>query len=135
MTAVTAYSAIRFRWTRSCLPATRTASFTWTRFSNRPPSDGIPDPIPGDIDGDGFVGLSDLDILLSYWNQNVPKGDISKGDLAGIGDGFVGLSDLNVILNNWNTSRPPADGSTVVPEPVTFVLFLGSAGVICCRRG
>ncbi len=99
----------------------------------RPPSDGIPDPIPGDIDGDGFVGLSDLDILLSFWNQNVPKGDISKGDLAGIGDGYVGLSDLNVILNNWNASTPPADGTTAVPEPGT-VLMLGVLGLISFRR-
>ena len=89
----------------------------------RPPGSGPPIPLEGDIDGDGFVGLNDLDILLSYWNQTVPRGDKSQGDLAGNGDGYVGMSDLDVILNHWNAGTPPADGNTVVPEPGTAVVL------------
>ncbi len=28
--------------------------------------------IPGDINGDGFVGLDDLDVVLNHWNQGTP---------------------------------------------------------------
>ncbi len=64
--------------------------------------------IVGDISGDGFVGITDLNIILSNWNQTVPIGDHIFGDIAGIGDGFIGISDLNVVLSNWNAGTPPA---------------------------
>ena len=32
---------------------------------------GVPE-IPGDINGDGFVGLDDLDIVLNHWNEGTP---------------------------------------------------------------
>ncbi len=59
----------------------------------------------GDLDGDGFVGLADLDILLGNWNLTVPVGDLALGDASG--DGFIGLDDLDLILGNWNASLPP----------------------------
>ncbi len=87
------------------------------------------DSLAGDINGDGFVGLDDLDVLLNHWNQAVPVGDISQGDIAGIGDGYVGLSDLDVILNNWNASLPPVAG-IVIPEPAAiWTLSLFSCGL------
>ena len=30
------------------------------------------DYLPGDLDGDGFVGIADLNIILSAWNQTLP---------------------------------------------------------------
>jgi Stage II sporulation protein len=99
-----------------------------------PPASG---PIFGDLNGDGFVGLDDLNIVLSNWNQTVPKGDLSQGDAGGNGDGFVGLDDLNVVLANWNLgSFPPAELLAQVPEPGT----LATAGLIAAaglsrRRG
>ena len=66
----------------------------------------IPTVLEGDLNGDGFVGLDDLDIVLANWNQNVTAGDMSLGDISG--DGFVGLDDLDVILNNWNAGTPPS---------------------------
>ncbi len=93
---------------------------------------GPPLPIVGDVDGDRFVGISDLNILLANWNQAVPKGDISQGDLAGTGDGFVGIDDLNVILSNWNSSdSPPGELANLVPEPVsaTTLIALGWIGL------
>ncbi len=64
--------------------------------------------IPGDLDGDGFVGLSDLDIILNNWNLNVPPGDPLADPT---GDNFVGLADLDIVLNNWNAGTPPAAAS------------------------
>lgn len=64
---------------------------------------------PGDLDVDGFVGVNDLQIVLSNWNQNVPVGDVSQGDSSF--DGFVGIDDLNFVLGNWNAGEqdsPPA---------------------------
>ena len=87
-----------------------------------PPEFGPPWPILGDIDGDGFVGINDLNFVLSHWNQNVPVGDHTQGDLAGNGDGFVGIDDLNVLLSNWNVGTPPSTPSSLVPEPTTALL-------------
>jgi hypothetical protein len=99
-----------------------------------PPDLGPPWPIIGDVNSDGFVGISDLNILLANWNQTVPIGDISQGDLAGIGDGFVGVSDLNVVLGNWNSGAPPSNGFTnVVPEPASASVLV-SLGWLAFRR-
>jgi PEP-CTERM motif len=84
--------------------------------------------LTGDLDGDGFVGIADLNIVLGNWNQNVPPGD-PLADPSG--DGFVGIEDLNTVLGNWNAGTPP--GSTAVPEPATLALF-GIGGVASLRR-
>ncbi len=76
-------------------------------------------PVTGDLDGDGFVGISDLNIVLGNWNLNVPPGTWLDGDPSG--DGFVGIEDLNAVLGNWNAGAPPATGS--VPEPGSLVLL------------
>jgi len=76
--------------------------------------------LEGDITGDGFVGLDDLDVILANWNQNVPVGDHGSGDIAGIGDGYIGLSDLDVVLGNWNSGTPPvAEPASAGAIPVT----------------
>lgn len=95
----------------------------------------------GDINADGFVGIGDLNIILSKWNQNVPNGDWQQGDIAGLGDGFIGISDLNVVLANWNTGTPPGGAPVGIPEPSGFSLLAcmtlvlgGRAGRASCRR-
>ena len=51
--------------------------------------------IPGDLDGDGSVGLSDLLTVLSSWGA-------CAGCPADVdGDGTVGLADLLVVLSAW----------------------------------
>ncbi len=94
-----------------------------------------PDPIIGDLDGDGFVGIEDLNLILGNWNQNVAAGDLLLGDPSG--DGFVGIEDLNVVLGNWNagTPPPPAQAFALVPEPGTLAtLALVTAAATLRRR-
>jgi len=59
----------------------------------------------GDLDGDGFVGITDLNIVLGNWNLNVPPADPLADPSA---DGFVGIEDLNTVLGDWNAGTPPA---------------------------
>jgi len=77
--------------------------------------------LPGDFNGDGYVGLEDLDIILSHWNQQVAHGVLLLGD--GNGDGFVGLDDLDSILGHWNTGTIPADNANI-PEPGVGLMLL-----------
>lgn len=88
--------------------------------------------IEGDLDGDGFVGLADLDIVLGFWNQTVAPGDPLSGDPSG--DGYVGLEDLDLVLGHWNAGTPPTGGAAI-PEPGTLALLgLGSLGLFRWRR-
>ncbi|MHC4414563.1 MAG: beta-propeller fold lactonase family protein [Planctomycetota bacterium] len=54
---------------------------------------------PGDLNGDGTVGISDLLILLGSWGPCPPPSDPCPADLNG--DGFVGIADLLMLLANW----------------------------------
>lgn len=91
-------------------------------------------PIVGDLDGDGYVGLGDIDIVLGNWNQFVTAGDLLAGDPSN--DGFVGLEDLDIILGNWNAGTPPSLSGlgSLVPEPTTLVLLGIGCGVLLRRR-
>ncbi len=85
--------------------------------------------LPGDFDADGFVGLSDLDLILNNWNIVYPRGNPPWDANQ---DGFIGLADLDVVLNNWNTGLPPSALASI-PEPTTLsVLSLG--GIMLIRR-
>jgi hypothetical protein len=56
--------------------------------------------LPGDLNGDNFVGQDDLDIVLDAWGDTVTEG--SQPDPSG--DGFVGQDDLDIVLDNWGDS-------------------------------
>jgi hypothetical protein len=108
----------------------RAASFDEPRFATTW-EDVVPDPIiDGDLDGDGFVGIADLNIVLGVWNQNVTPGDKLQGDPSG--DGFVGIDDLNFVLGNWNAGTPPA--TTSVPEPASLALIVIGGALGLQRR-
>ena len=93
--------------------------------------------IPGDLNGDGYVGLDDLQPILDHWNQNVTVGDPSMGDIAGPGgagpDGYVGLDDLQPVLDHWNEGVLPTPSA--IPEPASLgLLSLGGLAVLRLRR-
>lgn len=88
----------------------------------------VADLIAGDLDGDGFVGITDLNIVLAAWNQTVSLGNPLPDPS---GDGFVGIEDLNVVLANWNAGTLPP--GTAVPEP-SGVFLLGMCGASLLRR-
>ncbi len=79
--------------------------------------------LAGDLNTDGFVGIEDLNLVLSHWNQNTTRGDPLTGDPTG--DGFVGIEDLNVVLGNWNAGTAPPQVSAMVPEPASVLLWVG----------
>jgi len=84
----------------------------------------------GDLDGDGFVGIDDLNLVLGNWNQNVPPAN-PLADPSG--DGFVGIDDLNEVLGNWNAGTPPS--ASAVPEPSTAAMLCLGGLVLHLRRG
>ena len=88
-----------------------------------------PDAITGDLDGDGFVGIDDLNLVLGNWNQNVPPAN-PLADPSG--DGFVGIDDLNEVLGNWNAGIPPGNSANI-PEPTTLAT-LGLGVPVLLRR-
>jgi subtilisin family serine protease len=57
---------------------------------------GPPQPLPGDLDGDGAVGSADLAVLLGAWGGCLR----CAADLDG--DGAVGAADLAIILGLWS---------------------------------
>lgn len=59
---------------------------------------------PGDLNFDGFVGVTDLNMVLENWNTEIIIQQLT-GDMDG--DNFVGVSDLNILLSNWNTAVLP----------------------------
>jgi len=72
-------------------------------------------PIPGDIDGDDFVGINDLSFILQNWNKR--REDIGFDPIADLDqDGFIGLADLNLVLSNWNKRRE-ATPDSIPPSP------------------
>ncbi len=57
---------------------------------------------PGDADGDGFVGFSDLNIVLGAFNTAMGQpGYTAAADFDG--DGDVDFGDLNVVLSAFNS--------------------------------
>ncbi len=85
--------------------------------------------LAGDLDGDGFVGISDLNLVLGSWNQTVPPGN-PLADPSG--DNFIGIADLNVVLGNWNAGVNPAPA--VVPEPTSLALVSIAGIALSLRR-
>jgi hypothetical protein len=86
--------------------------------------------LDGDLNGDGYVGSADLDIVRAHWGQTVPIGDLLMGDASG--DGYVGSGDLDIVRANWGGS------AAAVPEPGTTALLavgLALVGMTLRRRG
>jgi len=87
--------------------------------------------VAGDLNGDGFVGLDDLDLILQNWNLTVPPGNPWADPN---GDGFIGLDDLDIVLNNWNMGIPPP-AEPAIPEPGSVLLMVLGSAALMRRRG
>lgn len=89
--------------------------------------------LPGDLNGDGFVGAGDLGLVLNNWGANatpVPAGWIGIPQPTAPN---IGSDDLGSVLTAWgNGVAPAAIGTAAVPEPasVAMVLFGIAAGVL-----
>ena len=82
----------------------------------------IPQPTPGDVTGEGFIGADDLVVILTNWGTS---GAIrQQGDLSG--DGFVGADDYVEVLTYWGGGPPPE----FTPEPAALGLFLGVLAIM-----
>ena len=96
---------------------------TFSRFNL-----GFLEPVYGDLDGDGYVGQIDLDIVLGDWGHSPPTD--ARADPSG--DGFVGQIDLSFVLDWWGTG---ALLSQPIPEPAGLsLLALGALAAIRRRR-
>lgn len=56
-------------------------------------------PCPGDADGSGDVGFSDVLVLLADWGVCPPPPDACPGNIDG--DGDVDFADLLIVLSSW----------------------------------
>jgi hypothetical protein len=84
-------------------------------------ADLLPDPLPGDANGDRRTDAEDLNLLALNWKQHTATGDLT-------GDSFVDANDLNELALNWNVDAkyprlPAAAMSAAVPEPAGLVLM------------
>jgi hypothetical protein len=59
--------------------------------------------VAGDLNGDGFVGQADLDIVLGRWGWTVSPTDAADPSH----DGFVGQADLDIVLSYWGQGTRP----------------------------
>lgn len=84
----------------------------------------------GDLDGDGDVGASDLDLVVTNFGQTVQAGNWYAGDADG--DGLVGINDLDYVLAHWTQGTAPSN--VVVPEPTSLMLIGGAMALIASRR-
>lgn len=83
----------------------------------------------GDLNGDGVVGIADLDILLAHWGDAVAGYDALRGEVTG--DGLVGQDDLQAVLDHWSNGTPP---EVNLPEPGTAAMVAVGVGVAMRRR-
>ena len=94
-----------------------------------------PPPVPGDVNGDGFVMIDDFDIIRDNFRMTVTSR--AQGDL--VSNGMVDLFDFK----EWKTEFLAGGGSLAgvdlgfianVPEPAAWSLAMLGALAIVARR-
>jgi len=62
----------------------------------------------GDINGDGVVNISDVNILGIYWQKTVPPNPPVNHARADTNlDGLINIKDINIVGTNWQKQYPP----------------------------
>ncbi len=102
------------------------------------PYDVLPSTMPGDVNGDGIIEVSDGVFILNYLFQGGPPSNPpSAGDING--DCFIGLSDLIWLLNYLYRDGPPPqirclpgdfnyDGYVDLLDPPYFINYMAYGG-------
>jgi hypothetical protein len=85
--------------------------------------------IPGDVNGDGWVGGVDLNRVINNWGQTGLGRE--GGDLND--NGTVDGPDYSEIQSYWGTSQP-LEPPSAVPEPGTLILLMIGGLVVLRRR-
>ncbi len=85
---------------------------------------GARSDVPGDANGDGQVGIADLNAIRNNF------GGFGEGDVTR--DGLIGIDDLNLVRNELGAGQNP--NANAVPEPSTWVLLAIGAGALGGRR-
>ena len=89
----------------------------------------LPDPLPGDTNGDGRISLADLNNVHNHFGDAGPADGTLTGDAYPF-DGQVNTDDLNAVLNNFGVTAPAA-----VPEPAAGVVYaLGMGAMLVAGR-
>lgn len=82
-------------------------------------------PLEGDLNGDGSVNSTDLDLVRANWGQSVSPHVGGDAD----GDGLVGSADLDLVRANWGVSPAVA-----VPEPGVLAIMVFGVVFLAFRR-
>jgi hypothetical protein len=72
------------------------ADNTTTTSSTVTVQSGSGSPVPGDVNGDGHVNITDLSVLLSNWQTNNANCDLNH-------NGIVDIFDLSILLSHYGS--------------------------------
>ncbi len=67
----------------------------------------VPDGLTGDINGDGYVNVGDLQALATAWGSQAgpPSSANWNADADLNSDGYVNVGDLQILVANWGRER------------------------------
>jgi hypothetical protein len=81
------------KWCRDTFTTEQLSMFLWSAENQR--ADHIVNSdCPGDINGDGYVNVTDLLVVIDAWGLTNSPADVN-------GDGIVDVSDLLDVVGNW----------------------------------
>ena len=78
----------------------------------------------GDLDGNGYVGSGDLDLVRGNWSESVVPTTLGDAN----GDGFVSSADLDTVRGNWGNVVCAAP-QALIPEPTSLIIW--ALGLLC----
>ena len=68
------------------------------------PAAGVTTSIAGDLNGDSYVNVGDLQILVAAWGSDRAGGSSWNAAADANSDGYVNVGDLQTLVANWGRS-------------------------------